>query len=68
MDDPELKWEIQESSAGDSENGKLSWLMRLGRKISVTGIVISSAPLVFPPIMARLFGPLWSLISKLCLH
>ncbi|MBA0850123.1 hypothetical protein Goshw_025584 [Gossypium schwendimanii] len=52
MDDRELEWEIQESSTGDSENGKLSWLMRLGRKIFVTGIVISSAPLVFPPIMA----------------
>ncbi|KAA3487774.1 nestin-like [Gossypium australe] len=52
MDDPELEWEIQESSTGDSENGKLSWLMRLGKKIFVTGIVISSAPLLFPPIMA----------------
>ncbi|MFQ6643329.1 hypothetical protein Gotur_017486 [Gossypium turneri] len=52
MDDRELEWEIQESPTGDSENGKLSWLMRLGRKIFVTGIVISSAPLVFPPIMA----------------
>ncbi|XVF30392.1 hypothetical protein REPUB_Repub16aG0053200 [Reevesia pubescens] len=52
MDDPESEWEIQESSGGNSENGKLSWMLGLGRKILVTGIVISSAPLVLPPLMA----------------
>ncbi|GMI63456.1 hypothetical protein HRI_000014900 [Hibiscus trionum] len=48
MDDPESEWEIKESSA----DGKLSWVLRLGRKLLVAGIVISSAPLVLPPIMA----------------
>ncbi|KAL4325334.1 hypothetical protein GQ457_11G005710 [Hibiscus cannabinus] len=48
MDDPESEWEIKESST----DGKLSWVLRLGRKILVTGIVISCAPLVLPPIMA----------------
>ncbi|XWS58805.1 hypothetical protein CRYUN_Cryun08bG0065100 [Craigia yunnanensis] len=52
MDDPESEWEIQESSRGNCDNGKLSWMLRLGRKILVTGIVISSAPLVLPPLMA----------------
>ncbi|KAK8613928.1 hypothetical protein V6N13_122311 [Hibiscus sabdariffa] len=48
MDDPESEWEIKESST----DGKLSWVLRLGRKILVTGIVISCSPLVLPPIMA----------------
>ncbi|XP_022719613.1 titin-like [Durio zibethinus] len=52
MDDPKSEWEIQESSEGNSDNGKLSWMLRLGRKILVTGIVISSVPLVLPPLMA----------------
>ncbi|KAE8664745.1 Eukaryotic release factor 1 (eRF1) family protein isoform 1 [Hibiscus syriacus] len=49
MDDPESEWEIKESSSTD---GKLRWVVRLGRKILVTGIVVSSAPLILPPIMA----------------
>ncbi|XWS65121.1 hypothetical protein CRYUN_Cryun05aG0063600 [Craigia yunnanensis] len=52
MDDPESEWEIQESSRANSDDGKLGWILRLGRKILVTGIVISSAPLVLPPLMA----------------
>ncbi|KAK8639209.1 hypothetical protein V6N13_137601 [Hibiscus sabdariffa] len=48
MDDPESEWEIKESST----DGKLNWVLRLGRKVLVTGIVISCAPLVLPPIMA----------------
>ncbi|WRX22953.1 hypothetical protein QQP08_015440 [Theobroma cacao] len=52
MDDPESEWEIQESSGGSSDNGKLRWMMRLGKKILVTGIVVSSAPFVLPPLVA----------------
>ena len=52
IDDPESEWEIQESSGANSGDGKLGWMLRLGRKILVTGIVISSAPLVLPPLIA----------------
>ncbi|XWS57324.1 hypothetical protein CRYUN_Cryun09bG0164200 [Craigia yunnanensis] len=52
MDDSESEWEIQESSRTNSGDGKLDWMLRLGRKILVTGIVISSAPLVLPPLIA----------------
>ncbi|OMO92942.1 hypothetical protein CCACVL1_06719 [Corchorus capsularis] len=53
MDSPESEWEIQQSSGGNSSNnGKLCWMLRLGKKILVSGIVISSAPLVLPPLMA----------------
>ncbi|XP_021281934.1 spindle pole body component 110-like [Herrania umbratica] len=52
MDDPVSEWEIQESSGGNSDNGKLRWMMRLGKKILVTGIVVSSAPFVLPPLAA----------------
>ncbi|XVE90530.1 hypothetical protein DITRI_Ditri20bG0085200 [Diplodiscus trichospermus] len=43
---------MQESSRANSDDCKLRWMLRLGRKILVTGIVISSAPLVLPPLMA----------------
>ncbi|XVF41577.1 hypothetical protein PTKIN_Ptkin01aG0290700 [Pterospermum kingtungense] len=52
MDGPESEWEIQVPSGANNGDGKLGWMLKLGRKILVTGIVISSAPLVLPPLMA----------------
>lgn len=52
MDDPESEWEIKVPSGANGGNGKLGLMLKLGRKILVTGIVITSAPFVLPPLMA----------------
>lgn len=55
MQDPSEEWEIEEYSCEDN-GGKMSWLLnnglRLGKKVLITGIVVSSTPLVIPPLLA----------------
>ncbi|XP_059439569.1 uncharacterized protein LOC132172136 [Corylus avellana] len=50
MEDPSEEWKIEEYG------GKMRWILNkgliLGRKILITGIVVSSAPIVLPPILA----------------
>lgn len=52
--DPAEEWAIQEYSA-EQECGKLSWIVNkglsVGKKVLVTGLVISSAPLVLPSLV-----------------
>lgn len=51
MEDPDEEWRIQEYN----NRGKASWILNkglgLGKKILVTGVLISSAPLVLPPLV-----------------
>lgn len=55
MQDPSEEWEIEEYSCEDN-GGKMSWLLnnglRLGKKVLITGIVVSSTSLVIPPLLA----------------
>ncbi|CAL5342961.1 unnamed protein product [Camellia sinensis] len=63
MEDPrEEYWEIQEYTSSDegesntnTRSSRVSWLLdkglNLGKKIVITAIVISSAPLVLPPLV-----------------
>lgn len=55
MQDPSEEWEIEEYACEDN-GGKMSWLLnnglRLGKKVLITGIVVSSTPLVIPPLLA----------------
>ncbi|KAL4609757.1 hypothetical protein ACB092_08G004400 [Castanea dentata] len=55
MPDPSEQWEIEEYSCEDN-GGKMSWLLsnalRLGKKVLITGIVVSSTTLVIPPLLA----------------
>ncbi|KAL5769716.1 hypothetical protein ACOSP7_013870 [Xanthoceras sorbifolium] len=51
--DPELEWSIQEYSSKEN-SGKMRWILNkgltLGKNILVTGFVISSVPIVLPPL------------------
>ncbi|KAK9292831.1 hypothetical protein L1049_020811 [Liquidambar formosana] len=53
--DPTQEWKIQEYSSPSGGSSKVSWILNkglcLGKKFVVTGIVISSAPLVLPPLV-----------------
>ncbi|KAK9266875.1 hypothetical protein L1049_027134 [Liquidambar formosana] len=53
--DPTQEWKIQEYSSPSRGSSKVSWILNkglcLGKKVVVTGIVISSAPLVLPPLV-----------------
>ncbi|KAI3732313.1 hypothetical protein L1987_63517 [Smallanthus sonchifolius] len=59
MEDPESEWKIQEyhpySREDDEDANIMKWILTkgygIGRKIAVTGIVISSVPLVLPPLV-----------------
>lgn len=59
MDDPEEEWGMEEyypcSSGEDESESKVSWLwnrgLKLGKKVVMTGVVISSAPLFLPPLV-----------------
>lgn len=57
MDDPDMEWEIQEYSSPSKEGEitKVRWILNkglwLGKKVVITGIAISSAPLVLPPLV-----------------
>lgn len=55
MEDPIEEWEIEEYSCEDN-GGKMSWLLNnglgLGKKVLITGIVVSSTPLVIPLLLA----------------
>ncbi|GAB4855824.1 hypothetical protein Ancab_024468 [Ancistrocladus abbreviatus] len=56
MEDPSEEWRIQEYPPREEEsNSKLSWIwdkgLRLGMKLVFTGVVISSAPFVLPPLV-----------------
>ncbi|KAF5733542.1 hypothetical protein HS088_TW17G01088 [Tripterygium wilfordii] len=55
MEDPELEWEIEEHES-EENSGKRCWGivdngLSLGKKILVTGVLLSSAPLVLPPLL-----------------
>ncbi|GKV47411.1 hypothetical protein SLEP1_g54315 [Rubroshorea leprosula] len=54
MEDPAAEWEIQESSP-ERDGGKLGWILNkglvLGKKMVITGLVISSASLILPPVV-----------------
>ncbi|GMG99901.1 hypothetical protein Nepgr_001741 [Nepenthes gracilis] len=57
MEDPAEDWRIQEYSPSEERNiSKLRCIwnsgLRLGKKIAVAGILISSTPLVLPPLVA----------------
>ncbi|PON45490.1 hypothetical protein PanWU01x14_258530 [Parasponia andersonii] len=51
MEDPNGEWETEECNS----EGKLSWILNkglgLGKKILIAGFVITSAPLVLPPLL-----------------
>ncbi|XP_057462878.1 uncharacterized protein LOC130752986 isoform X2 [Actinidia eriantha] len=51
-EDSSEDWEIQEYSKSEGSNNVVSWILEkglnLGKKIVITGVVISSAPLVLP--------------------
>ncbi|KAG5532820.1 hypothetical protein RHGRI_027194 [Rhododendron griersonianum] len=55
MEDPSEEWEVQGHSSSDGSNSKVSWILHkglnLGKKIVITGVVISSAPLVLLPLV-----------------
>jgi hypothetical protein len=55
MEDPSEEWKIEEHSA-EANCGKLRWILNMGlivgRKILIAGIVVSSTPIVLPPILA----------------
>ncbi|KAJ8447070.1 hypothetical protein Cgig2_022799 [Carnegiea gigantea] len=56
MEDPSKEeWEVQDYSTIDERNEKFGWIWRtglnLGKKIMVVGVVITSAPLVLPPLV-----------------
>ncbi|KAL6977083.1 hypothetical protein U1Q18_025878 [Sarracenia purpurea var. burkii] len=56
MEEPsEEYWEIQEYISREESNSKASWILErgldLGRKMVIAGIVISSVPLVLPPLV-----------------
>ena len=54
MDDSEMESEFQEDSSSDG-GGKMNWMLDkgliLGKKALFTGILISSAPFVLPPLV-----------------
>ncbi|XP_038683922.1 uncharacterized protein LOC119984168 [Tripterygium wilfordii] len=55
MEDPELDWETQEHES-EGNSGKRCWGivdkgLSLGKKILVTGVVLSSVPFVLPPLL-----------------
>lgn len=56
MEEPNEEWEIKEYAISESNlRGKVSWILNkglgFGKKVLVTGILISSAPLVLPPLL-----------------
>ncbi|KAL4574686.1 hypothetical protein LXL04_021522 [Taraxacum kok-saghyz] len=56
MEDPELEWAIQEYSppSKEGETTMVRWILNkgyvIGKKMVITGIAITSAPLVLPPL------------------
>lgn len=54
MEEPKEEWQIQKYRREGNE-GKVSWILNkgltLGKKILLSGFVISSAPLVLPPLL-----------------
>ncbi|XP_062084225.1 uncharacterized protein LOC133790570 isoform X2 [Humulus lupulus] len=57
MEDPNGEWEIVDYPSNDDDfsEGKMGWILNkglgLGKKILITGFVMSSAPLVIPPLV-----------------
>ncbi|PSR98849.1 Myb-like protein [Actinidia chinensis var. chinensis] len=55
MKDPSEDWRIQEYSESEGSDNVVSWILEkglnLGKKIVITGVVISSAPLILPPLV-----------------
>ncbi|XP_022897991.1 calponin homology domain-containing protein DDB_G0272472-like isoform X1 [Olea europaea var. sylvestris] len=61
MEDPSEEWEIENENGSSSfeeekiEKSRMGWILdkslSLGKKVVITGIVISSAPLVLPPLV-----------------
>ncbi|PIA35890.1 hypothetical protein AQUCO_03400050v1 [Aquilegia coerulea] len=47
----ENQWEIVEKQRSGGGGGKMSLLYRVGKKIVITGAVISSAPFILPPLI-----------------
>ncbi|XP_030529389.1 neurofilament medium polypeptide-like isoform X2 [Rhodamnia argentea] len=54
MDEPSMDWDIEEYSS-EANSSKVNWLwnkgVAIGKKVLVTGMVISSAPFVLPPLL-----------------
>lgn len=54
MEEPKEEWRIQQYRAEGNE-GRISWILNkslgLGKKLFLSGLVISSAPLVLPPLL-----------------
>ncbi|OWM72337.1 hypothetical protein CDL15_Pgr018222 [Punica granatum] len=52
MGEPSVDWEMQEHCPYEQDSGKVSWILKkglvLGKNILVTGVVVSSAPIVLP--------------------
>ncbi|GFS30155.1 hypothetical protein Acr_00g0010480 [Actinidia rufa] len=55
MKDPSEDWGIQKYSESERSDNAVSWILEkglnLGQKIVITGVVISSVPLVLPPLV-----------------
>ncbi|KVI04540.1 hypothetical protein Ccrd_017142, partial [Cynara cardunculus var. scolymus] len=55
MEDPESEWAIQEYPSWNEEGDMLKWILKkgygIGKKMVITGIIVSSAPLVLPPLV-----------------
>lgn len=55
MGEPSVDWEMQEGYPSEESSGKVSWILKkglvLGKKILVTGVMVSSAPVVLPPLL-----------------
>jgi len=57
MEDPSKEeWEVEDYSTSYESNENLGWIWRkglsLGKKVAIAGVVITSTPLVLPPLVA----------------
>jgi hypothetical protein len=54
MEEPSEEWKIEEYPSEDN-GGKIGWFLNkglgLGKKVLITGILVSSTPLVLPPLL-----------------
>ncbi|XP_057963408.1 uncharacterized protein LOC131154575 isoform X2 [Malania oleifera] len=71
MEKPSGEWEIEELTPSEQSESRENWLLsrglRVGKKILVAGVVISSAPLVLPPLLVfSAFGLAFSVPLGLC--
>lgn len=72
MGEPSVDWEMQEGYPPEENSGKVNWILKkglvLGKKILVTGVVVTSASVVLPPLLViSAFGLAVSIPSGLFL-